>query len=182
MNNEIKLAVAHKYAKAFFNIFKDKIDLQDIEKLYSLKNFFIKNTNLFVYFNLSLIDNSVKKEVFNKSLDLFALNNIYLNLVDLLLKENSFSLITYILGEIIRIYKNNNNIMEFNVITSDKLSNDRLNLIKEFLKHKTNKKIIIREKIDKSLIAGLKIYNDEFEWQHSVRHDLNMIKNVEYLK
>ncbi|MCK9544058.1 MAG: F0F1 ATP synthase subunit delta [Novosphingobium sp.] len=180
-NNEIQLIIAHKYAKAFVNVFKDKIDLKDIEKLQSMQSYLEENRNLFVYFKLTVIDKSVKKEAFDKLLALFELSNIYSDLTYLLIKDNRVQLIIYVIKEIIKVYKDYNNIMEFNILTSDKLSQNNLDYIKEFLKYKTNKKIIIKEQIDKSLIAGLKIYSDELEWQHSIRNDLNMLKNTKYI-
>jgi len=181
-NNEIQLNIAYKYAKAFTNLFKNNIELEDIEKLDLLQKYLQKNNNLLFYFKLTLIDASVKREVFNKLLTLFQLKNIYLELTDLLIKSNRMPLIIYIIREIIKIYRQENNIMEFQILTSHKLSENRLNLIKEFLKHKTNKKITIKEKINKNLIAGLKIYSDELEWQCSIRNNLNLIKNIKYIK
>lgn len=178
MNIENKLITSSKYAKAFINIFKDQMDLKDLNKLEALKDYLEKNREIFVYFNISLIDESIKIEAFNKLLNLFDLNIIYSNISNLLIKNNRISLIIYILKDIINIYKEINNIIEFNLITSNKLSQDRIDLIENFLKNKTGKKIILKEKIDKSLIAGIKIYSQELEWQFSVRNNLNALKNI----
>lgn len=176
MNNENRLIIAKKYAQAFINIFKKKLVFDDLKKLESFSQYLRKNRNIFVYAKLSLIDISVKKEVFDKLLFSFNLGNFFSDLVNLLIKHNRISLLPEVLDNIIKIYKNDNNIMEFNVISSDKLTENRLNLIKTFLSNKTQKYIIIKEKIDPNLIAGLKIYSDEFEWQNSIRHRLNLLE------
>lgn len=176
MNNENRLIIAKKYAQAFINIFKKKLVFDDLKKLESFSEYLRKNRNIFVYAKLSLIDISVKKEVFDKLLSSFNLGDFFSDLVNLLIKHNRISLLPEVLDNIIKIYKNDNNIMEFNVISSDKLTENRLNLIKTFLSNKTQKDIIIKEKIDPNLIAGLKIYSDEFEWQNSIRHQLNLLE------
>ena len=85
------------------------------------------------------------------------------------------------LKEIRKIYDElidkDENILEAKIYTPFKLSDSQLTAIKESFHKKTNKQIVAKEYIDKSLIAGLKIIIDGTLYEYSISSQLEAIKN-----
>ena len=71
---------------------------------------------------------------------------------------------------------NNNNTTIATIDTAYALT-DQQKIFTESSRKKHNKKIQIDEKIDKSLLAGIKISVDNKVTDHSVRYRLNLVKN-----
>tara|TARA_Y100000817_G_scaffold76850_1_gene59144 strand:+ start:465 stop:998 length:534 start_codon:yes stop_codon:yes gene_type:complete len=70
----------------------------------------------------------------------------------------------------------NNNITIATIDTAFTLTDEQKKSLKKFLEKKHNKKIQIEEKIDKSLLAGVRISVDNKVTDYSVRYRLNLMR------
>ena len=178
MNIENRLILVKKYSKAFVNTFKDKLSIDDIDLIENLIHYLKQNRNIFIYINLSIVEFKIKKDFFSKLIKLFKLKEFFTDLTNLLLESNRIFLLIYILKDIIKIYMQEIGFIKFNIVSSHNINNKNLEIIKNFLKNKTGKNILTRLSIDKSLIAGIKIYSDELAWQYSIKNYINAIKQI----
>jgi len=60
------------------------------------------------------------------------------------------------------------NLGEHDLTARVKIDNQNLETIKKFLAHKTEKKIISDYKIDKSIVAGIRLQSSTLLWEYSV--------------
>ncbi len=86
----------------------------------------------------------------------------------------------YYMDSIFDLYQemvlNNNNITIATIDTAFALTDQQKKSLQNYLEKKHNKKIQIDEKIDKSLLAGIKISVDNKVADHSVRYRLNLMR------
>ncbi len=86
----------------------------------------------------------------------------------------------YYMDSIFDLYQemvlNNNNITIATIDTAFALTDQQKKSLQNYLEKKHNKKIQIDEKIDKSLLAGIKISVDNKVTDHSVRYRLNLMR------
>jgi F-type H+-transporting ATPase subunit delta len=86
----------------------------------------------------------------------------------------------YYMDSIFDLYQemvlNNNNITIATIDTAFALTDQQKKSLQNYLEKKHNKKIQIDEKIDKSLLAGIKIPVDNRVTDHSVRYRLNLMR------
>ena len=86
----------------------------------------------------------------------------------------------YYMDSIFDLYQemvlDNNNITIATIDTAFALTDQQKKSLQNYLEKKHNKKIQIDEKIDKSLLAGIKISVDNKVTDHSVRYILNLMR------
>ena len=62
--------------------------------------------------------------------------------------------------------------MEFSVLSAHDLDKKELTTIQHFLEEKTKKTIIYNHKINKDLIAGIRLLSNTLLWEHSIAQQL----------
>lgn len=164
--------LAKKYARAFTNIFIDKLNFDEIKKLEEFISFINQHKQTLFYLKLSFKKDEDAQLILWKLIEQFDINIIFKKLVDLLIADKRISLLPMVFDYIIKIYKERYNIMNFTIVSSHKLNEDKIKVIQDFLVRNTGKTIIYTVKIDKRLIAGLKLYSHTLGWEHSVSQQL----------
>ena len=167
-----------KYARAFYHTVHSKIDAQQVINIKNLILFLTKDSTFLQCLQLDFIDHNIKKDFTDKLINKYQLINNFEKLLILLAHNRSIFLFPQILKQILEIYNINNNIIEFNIVSSNKLNDIQLLQLKTFLYKHTQKNIIYNLSIDKSLIAGIKIYSETLGWEHSIRKQLNTLRNA----
>lgn len=168
--------VASKYASAFLNLFINKIDEKSFLNIVTAFEFIQANSNFISFFSLPSLKVSDKNEFIEKFLIKFDLILDFQKLMDILIKQNRLFLLKDILREIILLYQYKTEIFLFDISSAHSLDAVQLKEIKYFIERKTRKKVIESYKIDKSLIAGLKIKSHGLLWQYSINNKLQKIK------
>lgn len=176
--SDIQIHICKKYAQTFFDKFADKIDESQIENIKNLAEFLKKNKNLLFILQLAFIDYKIKQDLIDKLFKKFNIIQEFKKLIDLLDLEIRISWLSDILLKLIDIYNINNNIMNFTIVSPILLNEKDILRVKNFLSRSTNKNIIYKVSIDKTLIAGLKIYSDTFLWEHSIKKQLLILKKA----
>lgn len=176
--NANQLYTCKKYAKSFYDIFYNKIDSDQILKIKNLILFLTKNRTFLLYLQLDFINYNIKKDFIDKIIEKYGLINDFEKLLILLERNKSIFLLSQILKQILELYNLKNNIIEFNIVSSNVLNETQLLQLKSFLYKNTQKNIIYKVSIDKNLIAGIRIYSDTLGWEHSIRKQLYTLKNA----
>ncbi|WGI36250.1 F0F1 ATP synthase subunit delta [Mesomycoplasma lagogenitalium] len=165
------------YANALFEIAneEDKLDLF-YEQCQMLEKIFKNHINLITLlksFNVSkeekekIIDN-----IFENKIDL-----MLINFIKLLTKKMHIFAISDILKEFEKIVLKSQNIQKGIVYSVNKLKISKMNEVKKFIEKKLNSKVILKNVIDKSLIAGIKIVIGDYIFENSITSHLEQIKN-----
>lgn len=172
--------LVRRYANAFLNIFGKNINDQELININKLANYIKNNKSVFFYINISLLTSSEKIKLTNLLVKKFNINNILEPLVNLLAKDNRLSLFPVILEKIVILYKQQNNILDFDIISAVQLSQEETANIKNFLEKNTGKKINYSYKIDDNLIAGIRLVSNNFLWEKSVAKYLRRVATVNF--
>lgn len=135
-----------------------------------------KNPDLYSFLNSPFNTFKGKEQALNNIFDEVIVSEVRL-FIKMLINNNMLAN----LKEIRKIYDElidkDENILEAKIYTPFKLTDKQLSAIKESFHKKTNKQIVAKEYIDKSLIAGLKIIIDGTLYEYSISSQLESIKN-----
>ena len=75
------------------------------------------------------------------------------------------------------LYNCSNSLINGIVFSTYKLNQEQILLIEKVIKNKRFKNIKLENKIDKSLINGIKIIIDNKVYNYSIANDIDMLKN-----
>lgn len=125
--------------------------------------------------NIPSIEKSQQKELINT---IFGNNmNSYLyNFLMILFDKNRFIELEFIFLAFKDYYFVEKNTLEASIVSVIELSEEQLKTIQKKLEQRTNKKIIITNEIDESILGGLIIYVGDQVIDGSIRSQLNNMK------
>ncbi len=103
----------------------------------------------------------------------FGLPPIFDRLIHLLIQDRRVVLLADILHKLSALYRDRHGIGHVLITSSHILNNEQLSGIKRFLARKTGLDIIYTHRVDRKLIAGIRLQGDSFVWEYSVRKSLN---------
>ncbi len=167
-----------EYAKAMFSLGNEEGKLSEFTDDFHLIRDLIKENP---DFNKLMVSASVShkekkdliEEVF-KDVDLEFKNFLFV-----LIDNNRFNYFEDIYQAYKKLLQDENNIMRVVITSPAKLSEERLEKLKTALGYKyAGKKIIINNKIDESLIGGIKVYYNGEELDASIARQLNDMRNL----
>lgn len=160
--------VSRKYAKAFLNLYEDQISVEDFTGIKKLEIFFRDHKKVIYFLSIPNILPETKEKLLGELFQKFNIKTLLNPLVHLLSKSKRLSLIDDILKHIRLLYKERKGIMRFSITSSHEISNQDLEIIENFLAYKSNKTIISTYKVDKKLVAGIRLQSDTLLWEYSI--------------
>lgn len=134
----------------------------------------VSDSTIRTFFLSPVISKNDKFEVVKK----LSLNKLLENVLKLLIMENKENQITQVLSDYIDIYNEDNNLKKITITTAKELTEPRRDLIKSQLKSKWSKDIQLVEKIDESLIAGIKLEYDFKVIDNTIKNKLKVLKSM----
>lgn len=174
-----KFNLAQKYAIAFLNLFIDSIKPDQIEAVEKSIQDLHENYHYFVLLAIPLVPEEVKRESLKKIFKQHSLPDVFDHLIDVILKDHQLLLTSDILEQIKKEYYARTGTVVFNVESTYALDEKEQSLIKNFLiKNVAHKHIILHQKINSSLIAGLRMYSDTLLWEYSIEKQLRSIEKA----
>lgn len=170
--------IAKKYAIAFLNVYKDDIKRDDLEKIAVVENFLLGHKKFYLSLGIPSIPIKEKIEAIKRLLEHFDLKKGFENLFLLLLKHNRIDFLDRVLFQIRNCYRIKNNIKEFEVFTSQDVSEKEKISMLSFIKSKIEMSEIIAEFYkDPSLLVGVRFQSPNYLWEKSIRKQLRYIFN-----
>ena len=163
-----------RYAQAFLNLFGDQLDLQQIEQLPHLAQTLDKIPFSLLYVQRALGNDSSSKsleKVFKKA----GFEKMFSSLISLLNNHKRLVLLPRVVRYIFQEFLERHNIMHFTIESAVELTQQEQDSFVEFLHGKTGRDIRYTLKINRSLIAGVKMYSDTLGFEHSVSQKLQQI-------
>ena len=173
--------LAKKYARAFTNVYKDIINKQNIEPLKNFASFCIDHVNAPFYSQLIDSSNTIVSKKYGEVVKQFKIDDSVNKLIELLISHKRLALLPDVILSIVAIIKDRLEIEEFKIVSSSELDELQLKNIENTLSNKIKKNIVYNTKIDKNLIAGIKVYSDNYGFVHSVAAKLKALAMAMHL-
>jgi len=174
MNN--KDIIARKYAKAFLNLYEDQISIKHLNNIRKLEQFFYSHKKIIYFLSIPNILATTKEKLLSELFQKFNLEALLQPLINLLSNNKRLFLINDILKHIKLLYKEYNNIMRFAIISSHEMIPQDIEIIEKFLAYKANKTVISTYKIDKELIAGIRLQSSTLLWEYSIHKQYETLR------
>ena len=167
-----------RYATALVDLAKEENKLDEYYNyLNSFISFFNENDELNDFFASFKINTKTKQDFINKHF-----NNLYnenfLNFLYLILKNGRGNKIYLILKDSLKLFEDELNIERGVIYSSKKLNDNYLNRIVESFKKKLNKRVVLKNEIDPSLIGGIKIVLRNDIYDASIKNKLDNLKKM----
>ncbi len=167
--------LAKRYAQAFLNLFS--LLPEYIEKINASISYFSNHAELFSLLKVPLLDPRLKVNALEDCLiSRFALPSEFKQLIQLLVKQKRSYLIADVLKQIVEIYQSRQGIELFTISSCPELGSLQQKTITDFLNDKTHHTIVCQMKLDKNLIAGIRMQSGEHLWEYSVKQQLARIQ------
>lgn len=171
----IESLLAHKYARAFLNVYGEQLLDKDITALAALSSFLASHHEIMFYLETSIISSAKKNALLDELLKDISVKQSMQMLVGMLLKKMRTRILPHILHDIVTMYYRTKGTLLFTITSSHTLDQQQLAKISNFLAHQTNATISYRYSIDKKLIAGIRAQNETLLWEYSIRKQLKNI-------
>jgi F-type H+-transporting ATPase subunit delta len=165
-----------RYAKAIFNLAKEQniVDqvLLDFKSLASLIN---EKTELFSLIKDPTIRHQKKIKLFQKAFD-SKLHKTTMQFLILVLKKGRESMLSQMLDKYTELYNKEKGIVLAEIISSKPISDE----LKENIKQKisSDRKVELKETIDKSILGGFIINSGDLQYDASIRKKINNVKRA----
>lgn len=166
-----------RYALAIYEVAESKNQVEKyIEDLKDICDVMYGNEDFYKIIVHPQISTSNKKETFKKA---FAgkIDEELLNFLLLLIEKGRIGFLKEKVAQMEQIYLEKRNMIVAQVKSVIPLSEFQANKLKENLEKKFNKKIILKQEIDKSIIGGLYVVVGDEVIDGTVRYQLEQIKS-----
>ncbi len=170
--------LAKKYAHAFLNVLDHTLTLEVMAQIEHFVAFIEQRKTALFYLQLALVGDAIKKESLLKVLQQFKLESLGEKLIELLLSHKRLFLIPEVFNFIVQLAHEQRNMLSFKAESSHELAPKQINELKKFLASQTGKNITLSARIDKTLIAGIRLISPTFEWEHSIRKQLRALSHM----
>lgn len=169
-------SVARRYAEAFFSIAQDDKKIDDYQKeLEIVVQALVEVENLKQYFSHLLIPAADKKELTAK---IFAgkLSPVTLNFVQMIIDKRRETYLELITEEFREMADESRNIAKAELISAQEVSEEEIKLLEQKLSVSTGKIVQLKQRVDSSLIGGVKIRIGDRIIDGSVAKRLEILK------
>lgn len=174
--NSAESVLAKRYAQAYLNVYVDSISYKDFRLMRDAALFFAAQRQLLFFLNWPAIKTSTKISALRQAMAYCQMPESFNRLIDLLASHKRMFLIIKILACICEIYEKKHAIGQVTITSSHPIEPQELNVMQQFLANKTGLSIIYDYKIDKKLIAGIRLQSDTFLWEYSINKQLESMK------
>jgi ATP synthase F1 delta subunit len=176
MGQDMPGELTRKYAKAFINVFFSELSLDDVAHIVQAADYLASRRRTRFFLRLPAIDVSIKKQVLDLVCKRFSLPLPVEKIIDLLLEHKRSYLLHHVLLYSAELYYVHHNIVTFTIASSHELPQKSVDIIQDFLARKTKRTIMYTNKIDKKLIAGIRLESGVFLWEYSIHKHLRRIQ------
>lgn len=173
MNNNL---LAKRYAQAMCVTLGDTITPAVAAQIAQYAHFITEHRATLFYLKVSSIPAQTKCAVLEREAEKFGVGNTLAPLFKLLAQHRRLHMIESVLHQIGIVYCALRNIIECTCTSAVLLDNAARARVEQALEKQFDATIRVNYVVDSQLIAGMRIANDEFLWEHSVRGYLRALQ------
>jgi F0F1-type ATP synthase delta subunit len=170
--------LARKYAQAFLNLYIDQITPEGYAALLALQTYLHSHRNALIYFSFPHIALEAKLALFEQLGEKIKPSEPVKTLFETLIRHDRVMLATDVLAKICELYRERKNILLFTIESSHELDATSISIIEDFLARNTGKKIVSKQRVNHSLIAGLRLQSNTLEWEYSIRKQIHELTKL----
>ena len=169
------LTTARPYAKALFKTAKEQNTLDDYQAMLSNLSIAINVKEVRTLLSNDSLDNKYKADVLVDVLKDSADKN-FLRFITLLIENNRFMVISEILGLYNAYLQEDRSLKAAKIDTAHELNEEQLNSIRLALEKRFDKKVLVEQSIDSTLLAGAVIRVDDLVIDGSLKEQLRKLE------
>lgn len=173
--DKARLSLAKRYARACLKVAADRVTAADIDAFEDAATFFKTHQQACFLMDLSLLSESSKKQALQLVIEKYKLPHFAMQIFLLIITHRRSSLIAQVLFYFVQLYREQVGIVSFSVESSVALSDQEKKEIEHFLKEQVQREIVCTYTLNKDLIAGLRMYNEKYLWEHSAQAQLRAL-------
>jgi F-type H+-transporting ATPase subunit delta len=171
------LKISQKYALALFKACEKAKSIKAVTAdLVCLKEAWNQSAKLIEFINSPIHNSNTRTQLLDTISKKLHLHSNIKNLLCILAINRRLNLLVLIVNDYLKLYRDANNEQLVKITTTHKLSVDQSTTIKKSLELQLDKKIIIKNIIDESILGGIIIQIDSFVIDNSTSNKLNNIQ------
>lgn len=169
-------SLANRYASALLDIaLEENKNQQYRDQIKELVDSFSESDELLALLKSSFVSKEEKKSLFNEMLKGIELVKIC-DFINVIIDNSRERFLLEILREFIAISNAHDNISEGIIYSTTKLSKEEINKITKSIEEKLHKRVNLHNRLDGSLIGGIKVIIDEHVYDGSIKNKLKNLK------
>lgn len=169
------LTTARPYAKALFKTAKDQNSLDEYFKILSDLSMVVNQTEVKNLLLNDSFDNKEKVKILSEIMKGSA-NENFVRFINLLIENNRLIVISEILNLYAVYLQEERSLKTAKINTAYELSNEQLESIKAALEKRFNKKVVVEQDIDTTLLAGAVVRVDDLVIDGSLKEQLRKLE------
>jgi ATP synthase F1 delta subunit len=166
--------LAKKYGKAFVNLYDHIITEQEYDAIMDLGKQLKKMEPMLIFLSIQGIAYNKKYSELKKILAA----SYFDQLICMLIKSNRVILLPEVLMQIAYEYYRRHSIIVCAIVSTCSLTLSEIDAIIKFLTVQVKSTIKYECFIDPKLIAGIRVYSQQFIWEYSIRKELQQIERM----
>jgi ATP synthase F1 delta subunit len=170
--------LAYKYANAFLNVYRDRLNDGDIKSIATMRQFLSKHPRLLFLLQVPSIKKTMKEKWLGSFCQHFNVSASFKNLITLLLSHRRVFLLPAILKAIIDSYQKRHHIEHITIKSSIPLPLSYRHDVESFIKRHIKGIHYYHYEVDPTLIAGIRIQSDTILWEYSMNKRLRDIAHA----
>ncbi|MDE7106050.1 MAG: ATP synthase F1 subunit delta [Anaeroplasmataceae bacterium] len=169
--------VEYEYAKALFDLaIEEKKTELFLDSLNGILDVMSTNQDFYKIIASPLVDMDEKQKVIRKVFE--SMDNTFKEFLCVLVTNDRFALIEQITEEYSQLLNDYNSILKIEVISSEKLSKERLTEVTKSLEQRyPDKKLRIKNTVNEKILSGLQIICNGESLDMSLKNRLSKLKN-----
>ena len=172
-------AVGKRYGEALLSIAIEQQQILNYKaEFLEIKKVF--NPTIMKFFNSPNISKELKKRIIKDSFS--GVSEMLMNFLYLLVDKQRLNNLNEIVESYVSLANFVSNIAQGTLYSVRKLEQDEISSLEESLSKKLNKKVILENAIDESLISGVRVEIDQKIYDGSLKHELSQMKDYLILK
>lgn len=173
--DKARLFLVRRYAQAFLDLVYDEVSVPVIDDFEKAVEFFETHKEICFLIDLPLLSQERKEQALQAIIEKFRLPALSKKLFFLLIAHKRSMLLAQVLTCFIQLYKERAHIVSFVVESSFELSDNQKKDIEFFLKEQVQATVICVYRINTNLIAGVRMSNEKYIWEHSAQAQLRAL-------
>lgn len=168
--------VAKRYAKALFSLAKDENLLDIVESDLGQIDILLQKSADFTALLSNPLISDRKKVLLVKEIFAGKTNTLTFNFLNLLAEKKRMSVISDIVEEFKALMLDYSNKVEGELISAVKLSDAQVNEISSKIDGITGKTVLLKEKVDSSILGGFVVKVEDWILDNSIRYQLSKLR------
>lgn len=167
------------YANAVMDLsIEMKVNEKVLNELLLIKELFDKNDKIYDLIATPVLSNDEKIKIIDDIFSSYDIEILVINFIKILIENNRIKHFSKIVDDYKEKHYKNNNIIEVNVFSVKKLSDNQLQKLGEKLTLLFKKSIIINNEIDESIIGGILLKVNNKQIDSTIKHKLNEVSEL----